>query len=100
MRYNKLVRDKIPKIIKAKGEKPVIHVAEEEEYWEKLKEKLLEEVNEFREAESPEEIGDILEAIDAICEFKKFDKKEIKKIKKQKKKDRGGFKKRIILEEA
>lgn len=100
MQHNKLVRDKIPKIIKAKGEKPIVHVAEEAEYWEKLKEKLLEEVNEFRENENKEEITDILEVVDAICEFKNYNKKELKLIKKKKKKEKGGFKKRIILEEA
>lgn len=100
MQYNKLVRDKIPRIIKARGEKPVAHIAEETEYWEKLKEKLLEEVNEFREAENMEELADILEAIGAICEFKNYNKKELKIAKKKKKKEKGGFKKRIILEEA
>jgi len=98
MKYNKLVRDKIPEIIKRNKKNPIIHIADEEEYWEKLKEKLKEEVNEFLEESNEEELADIFEVIDAICDFKKFNKEEIKIIQKEKAEKRGGFKKKIILE--
>ncbi len=97
-RYNKLVRDKIPKIIVSKGGIAITHIAKDSEYWMKLKEKLLEEVNEFLSSESLEEIADILEVLDAICEYKKFRKKKLGRIKRDKAKERGCFKNRIILE--
>jgi predicted house-cleaning noncanonical NTP pyrophosphatase (MazG superfamily) len=100
MKYNKLVRDKIPEYIKSKGGKPAAHIADDVEYWQKLKEKLQEEVNEFMQAESIEEMADILEVIDAICDFKKFDKKELIKVKNKKAIERGKFKDKIILEES
>jgi len=99
MKYNKLVRDNIPKVIKKSGKNPVIHIANEEEYWKKLKEKLSEEVDEFLKESNEEEIADILEIIDAICKFKGFDKKKIDEIKKQKAEKRGKFDDKIILDE-
>lgn len=100
MKYNKLVRDKIPEIITQKGRMPVTHIAGEAEYWEKLKEKLLEEFEEFKKGESPEEFADILEVLDAIADYKKFDKKEVAKIKESKAGERGKFKDKIILDES
>ena len=100
MKYNKLVRDKIPEYIKSKGKVPITHIADETEYWEKLKEKLQEEVNEFLKDGNIEEIADILEVIDAIANYKKFSREDIERIKEKKADERGKFKDRIILEEA
>jgi len=100
MKYNKLVRDKIPEYIKKKGGLPVFHIADEAEYWDKLKEKMMEEFDEFKEDESIEEFADVLEVISAISDHKKFDKKEIEKIMEVKAADRGRFKNRIILDES
>jgi predicted house-cleaning noncanonical NTP pyrophosphatase (MazG superfamily) len=99
MKFNKLVRDKIPGIIKNNGEFPKIHIADKAEYWKKLLEKLSEEVKEFKQAGSIEELADIQEVLDAIIEFKKFNKSKISSVKSDKAKRRGKFKKRIILDE-
>ena len=100
MKYNKLVRDKIPKIIRQKGGKPITHRADEKEYWQKLKEKLTEEVDEFLESESIDELVDVLEVIDAIGKVRTFDQKEVAELKEKRRQERGGFEEKIILEES
>lgn len=100
MKYNKLVRDKIPEYIIKKGGTPVSHIADENEYWEKLKEKLLEEFEEFKKDESVVEIADMLEVLDAFIEYKRFDKAEVMRTKEEKAAERGRFKDHIILDEA
>ncbi len=99
MKYNKLVRDKIPEIIKENNEIPIIHIANDEEYWNKLKEKLKEEINEFLEDNNKEELADILEVIYAIRDYMKINKEELEKIRLEKANKRGAFKKKIILDE-
>ncbi len=99
-KYNKLVRDKIPEYIKKKGETPIYHVADDKEYWEKLKAKLFEEIREFEEDESVEEFADLCEVIAAIADYKKFDKESVENVRETKAEERGKFKNRIILDES
>lgn len=98
--YNKLIRDKIPEIIATKGQDCKIHTATPEEYRVKLIEKLGEEVAEFTKEPSVEELADILEVIQALAFLLESTPEEIEKIRAQKTEERGGFAKRIILDES
>ncbi len=100
MKYNKLIRDKIPDHIRAKGGTPVFHVADEVEYWTKLKEKVLEEFEEFKADESVEEFADLMEVLMAIAEYKNFDPETVEKVRAEKVAKRGAFKERLILDES
>ena len=99
MKNNKLVRDKIPEIIRKNGEVPVTHMASDSEYFQKLKEKLKEEADEFMKDSMEEELADVLEVVYAICDYKKIDKNKLELLRKKKAEERGGFKERIILDE-
>lgn len=99
MKYHKLVRDHIPALIEAKGEKVITHIATDKEYEEKLIEKLDEEVVEFNSDRTTEELADILEVVYAIGEYNGVPKEKLEEIRLEKRAERGGFEKRIILDE-
>lgn len=82
------------------GVQTVTHAANATEYRQKLKEKLQEEVTEFLEAETAEEVADVLEVIDAICDHLGIDRADVERIKTTKAAERGRFTKRIILDES
>jgi predicted house-cleaning noncanonical NTP pyrophosphatase (MazG superfamily) len=94
----KLVRDKIPEIIKKNGDVPHTRTADDEEYWSKLLEKLEEEVEEFFENNDIGEMIDIIEVLEAMCAYKKFSIWTLYQLKRKKAKERGKFLKRIILQ--
>lgn len=100
MKYNKLVRDKIIEIIEKKGEKASYHFATDEEYRQKLHEKLLEEVNEFLVDKNKEEMADIYEVITSLLKINGWNDEDIILLQKEKRDKRGSFDKRIILEES
>ena len=97
MVYNKLVRDKIPDIIRSCGEIPNIRILEQEEYLSHLEAKLDEEVREYHRDKNAEELADILEVVYALAEALGCTKEELMEIYRHKHDDRGGFEKRIFL---
>ena len=100
--YNKLIRDKIPQIIKDNKQMAITRKLDEEEFARELLKKLEEEVKEVIEAknnkgELTKELGDVYEVIDAIIDLYKLDKNSILKLQKDKQQERGGFKEKIFL---
>lgn len=98
--YNKLVRDKIPHIIRKNGGECKFHVAKNGEFEEKLFEKLTEEINEFKLTPTVEEFADIMEVLEHISHHFGIDLADVKEAKKNKKLERGGFREKIILDSA
>ena len=98
--FRKLVRDRIPEIIAANGEKAVTRVLDDAEFLTALEHKLLEEVQEMRQnkAERKVELADIYEVLDALIQAYGFSKGEILEIQNKKRQERGGFDRRLFLE--
>ncbi len=93
----KLIRDKVPEIMKAKGETPKTHIAGEEEYKRLLISKLVEEAHEYRLKPSADELGDVLEVVHALAQqYGGFEK--VDDVRKKKGVERGNFSKRIVLD--
>ena len=100
MRYDKLVRDRIPELIVSRGEACSFHVASDEEYRTKLYEKLREETEELVVDRNVDEVADILEVLDAIRALEGMSEAEVDRARREKLEQRGGFSKRLILEES
>ena len=100
MVYNKLVRDKIPQIIAASGKKCVTEVLTEDAYLQKLDEKLSEELAEYQESKSLEELADLLEVMAAVVKARGYSWEELECIRVRKREKRGGFEERILLIES
>lgn len=98
--YNKLVRDKIPEIIESKGKYCETTILDDETYLKELDIKLNEEVHEYQESKSAEEIADILEVLMAIANTRGYSWQDILRIQLNKRVERGGFNKKIFLKSA
>ena len=100
IQYKKLVRNKIPDIIKASGKTPITKTISGIEHEALLDMKLKEEVDEYYKApqyEKAEELADILEVIDAIMARYGIEE-DVREIKERKAKERGDFKTCVYLD--
>ncbi|MGL4758812.1 MAG: phosphoribosyl-ATP pyrophosphohydrolase [Patescibacteria group bacterium] len=95
---NKLIRDKVIKKIISNNQNPIYKNISGQLLHQELIKKLKEEVIEFEEEFSIEELADVLEVIDGLILHLCIDKKDLKNIKKQKKRTHGGFENGIYLE--
>ncbi len=89
--YNKLVRDRIPEIIKNAGKIAEYEVLSQADYAKMLEKKLDEETAEFHSSKDVEELADILEVLYAIGKTKGVSPEQLDKIRAEKAKKRGKF---------
>ena len=97
--YHKLVRDKIPQIIESQGKTCVTEILAEEEYLSMLDAKLSEELAEYQESKSLEELADLLEVMQAVVSARGYIWQELEAVRQEKFQERGGFADRILLKE-
>lgn len=98
-KYNKLVRDKIPKIIEKNGQMCEIEILSDERYLEILELKLTEECTEYQIDNDIEELADILEVVYAIANARGVTEGELDRIRLAKANKNGRYKEKIYIKE-
>ena len=95
--YHKLVRDRIPEIIEADGKICVYETLTAKDYIVLLDQKLNEELTEYQESKSLEELADLLEVMQAVVRARGWTLEELEQVRADKAAKRGGFEKKILL---
>lgn len=93
----KLVRDKIPDMIRKNRETLCIRTAKKHERLPMLFKKLREECKELEQSKSIAEVTDVREVLDAICKELRYAPLEVDRFRREKVCQRGGFSRMIIL---
>jgi len=96
---DKLIRDKLPQIMRTSGIQVFERAMEKDEYLKRLKDKLLEEAKEViasgSEKEMREELADLLEVMLSLAKAYGMELADIQQAAEQKRADKGGFDNRI-----
>ena len=99
--YQKLVRDRIPEIMRSQGSVPEVRMLDDAEYKKFLRLKTVEEAGEVNAAKTREqmvkELGDVLEVLEAVMENEGISAEEVQMLKAKRKIERGGFHDRVFL---
>ena len=95
--YNKAIRDRVPEIIKSSGASCLVDVLNDEKFLDELVIKLEEEIEEFKESKSIEELCDLIEIAYRIAELNDVSYEELGKMREKKNLDRGKFAKNLFL---
>ena len=95
--YHKLVRDRIPEIIEKTGKTCRTEILTDEAYLALLDEKLGEELAEYQESKSLEELADLLEVMEAVVTARGYTWEQLQAVKTEKKAARGGFEEKLLL---
>ncbi len=96
--HGKLVRDRIPEIITAASQTPVVRTLSPDAYRSALVVKLREELDEFVASQDVAELVDLVEVIQAIVEERDLEWDEFETLRARKRLERGGFRDHVWLE--
>ena len=99
IQYNKLVRDRIPEIIKSSGKSCTTEILSAEDYLRMIDAKLDEELAEYHKDQNIEELADLLEVIRAAAIARGYSLEDLERVRAEKAAKRGDFEKRILLKE-
>ena len=99
MKYNKLVRDRIPEIIEASGKSCVTEILSDKAYLRLVDAKLDEELAEYHSDQNIEELADLLEVIYAAAMARGYTLEQLESVRAAKAEKSGAFANKILLKE-
>ena len=99
IRYNKLIRDRIPEIIEASGKTCVTEILSDADYLKMVDAKLDEELAEYHRDQTVEELADLMEVIYAAARARGCTLEQLEAIRAEKATKRGVFEKKLLLKE-
>ena len=79
VKYNKAIRDKIPEIIKNSGNNCNVKKLTDDEFLIEIEAKLREELEEYFQSKSVEELADIIEVVNRISVLRGVSEEELEK---------------------
>lgn len=97
IKYNKLVRDRIPEIIEASGKNCVTEILSDEDYLCMIDAKLDEELAEYHKDQNIEELADLIEVIYAATKARGYTLEQLETVRTEKAAKRGVFQKKLLL---
>lgn len=101
IKYNKLIRDRIPEIIEKSGKSHEIMELDHDAFLTELKKKLVEESKEVVSSETKEEmineLADVCEIVEKLKDVYGISQKELDEKKEFKRQTNGGFDKQLFL---
>ena len=97
VKYNKAIRDKIPEIIKNSGNNCNVKKLTDDEFLIEIEAKLREELEEYFQSKSVEELADIIEVVNRISVLRGVSEEELEKIRERKSTERGKFDENLFL---
>jgi predicted house-cleaning noncanonical NTP pyrophosphatase (MazG superfamily) len=96
----KLVRDRIPELAASNGQPAGFHLADPDEFAQRLRDKLLEEAHEAAAATEPaallEELGDVLQVLYALAAHAGYSAAEVECARARKARTHGAYTHRVI----
>ncbi len=95
--YNKLVRDRIPELVRKDGKRCKTNTLSNPEYLVAIYRKMEEELAEYRANPCLEELADLMEAVRAAAVARGYTLEELERVRAEKEKQRGAFDKRVFL---
>ncbi len=98
MPKEKLVRDRIPEIVRRCGRTPQVRVAAPEELDRLFREKILEEAQELLQSGADEEIVDVIEAVEGLVALRGIGGERLQRLREEKRSERGAFEKGLVME--